>query len=196
MARGAGLDGMCGIAPVRDRIIRPLLEVRKAEILDFLNTNEISYCIDATNSEVDYDRNRIRHNIIPELLQVNERALEHITDMTARLSEIADYISLEANGLLQIAKSTENRLRKRAIATAPHVIASQALKEYLSQFMPYQKDVSAIHVESILGLLNAEGERQIQLPYKKTLIISYEEIYKNKRKMEHSIPVSSPMRRE
>ena len=177
MARGAGLDGMCGIAPVRDRIIRPLLEVRKAEILDFLNTNEIPYCIDATNSEVDYDRNRIRHNIIPELLQVNERALEHITDMTARLSEIADYISLEANGLLQIAKSTENRLRKRAIATAPHVIASQALKEYLSQFMPYQKDVSAIHVESILGLLNAEGERQIQLPYKKTLIISYEEIY-------------------
>ena len=177
MARGAGLDGMCGIAPVRDRIIRPLLEVPKSEILDFLNANEIPYCIDATNSEVDYDRNRIRHNIIPELLQVNERALEHITDMTARLSEIADYISLEANGLLQIAKSSENRLRKRAIATAPHVIASQALKEYLSQFMPYQKDVSAIHVESILGLLNAEGERQIQLPYKKTLIISYEEIY-------------------
>ena len=177
MARGAGLDGMCGIAPVRGRIIRPLLEVSKEEILQLLEENQVPYCIDATNSHVEYDRNRIRHNIIPELQQVNERALEHITDMTARLTEIADYISIETKGLLQIAKSSENRLRKRAIATAPRVIACQALKEYLSQFMPYQKDVASIHIDAIMELLNADGERQVQLPYKKTLIISYEEIY-------------------
>ena len=177
MARGAGLDGMCGIAPVRGRIIRPLLEVSKEEILQLLEENQVPYCIDATNSHVEYDRNRIRHNIIPELQQVNERALEHITDMTARLTEIADYISVETKGLLQIAKSSENRLRKRAIATAPRVIACQALKEYLSQFMPYQKDVASIHIDAIMELLNADGERQVQLPYKKTLIISYEEIY-------------------
>jgi tRNA(Ile)-lysidine synthase len=177
MARGTGLDGMCGIAPKRDNIIRPLIGVSKADILAFLQENEIEYCIDSTNEEVEYDRNRIRHNIMPELAQVNDRALEHISEMTERLNEVADYINLEARGLLQIAKEPEWHLRKRAIATAPRVIASQALKLYLSGYMPLQKDVSAIHVETILDLLNEDGERQVQLPYKKTLIISYEDLY-------------------
>ena len=177
MARGTGLDGMCGIAPKRDKIIRPLLAVPKQDILELLNENEVAYCIDGTNAETDYDRNRIRHNIMPELAQINDRALEHISDMTTRLSEIADYISLEASGLLQMAKLDGDKLRKRAIATAPRVIASQAIKDYLSKYMPYQKDVAAVHVDSILDLLNEDGERQVQLPYKKTLIISYEEIY-------------------
>ena len=114
---------------------------------------------------------------MPELAQINDRALEDISDMTTRLSEIADYISLEASGLLQMAKLDGDKLRKRAIATAPRVIASQAIKDYLSKYMPYQKDVAAVHVDSILDLLNEDGERQVQLPYKKTLIISYEEIY-------------------
>lgn len=177
MVRGAGLDGMCGIAPVRDNIIRPLLEVSKSEILQLLKDNNIDYCIDATNESVDYDRNRIRHNIMPELAQINDKALEHISEMTQRLTEVADYINLEARGLLQIAKEENGHLRKRAIATAPTVIASQAIKLYLSSFMPYQKDVSAVHVDKILELLNEDGERQVQLPYKKTLIISYEEMY-------------------
>ena len=43
--------------------------------------------------------------------------------------------------------------------------------------MPYQKDVSAVHIDSILELLNEDGERQVQLPYKKTLVISYEKLY-------------------
>lgn len=177
MARGTGLDGVCGIAPKRDKIIRPLLAVPKKDILELLNENEVAYCIDGTNAETDYDRNRIRHNIMPELTKINDRALEHISDMTARLSEIADYISLESNGLLQMAKLEGDKLRKRTIATAPRVIASQAIKDYLSKYMPYQKDVAAVHVDSILDLLNEDGERQIQLPYKKTIIISYEEIY-------------------
>ena len=177
MARGTGLDGMCGIAPTRGRIIRPLLEVPKAEIMEFIQENEISYCVDETNSMVCYDRNRIRHNILPELSEINSKALEHITDMCNRLTEVADYISIEAHGLLEISREDGNKLRKRAFVTAPKVIASQALKEYLSSFMPNQKDVSAVHIESILGLLQEDGERQVQLPYKKTLIISYEHLY-------------------
>ncbi|MBQ7147760.1 MAG: tRNA lysidine(34) synthetase TilS [Pseudobutyrivibrio sp.] len=177
MARGTGLDGMCGIAPVRDRIIRPLLEVSKGEIMEFINENQIPYCVDETNSQVEYDRNRIRHNIIPELQEINPRALEHITEMTNKLTEVAEYISFEARGLLQIAQSEGGKLRKRAFATAPKVIASHALKEYLSSYMPERKDVSATHIDAILGLLGEDGERQVKLPFKKTLVISYEEMY-------------------
>ena len=176
MARGCGLDGVCGIAPVRGRIIRPLLQVSKTDIIELLDDNQIDYCIDATNAETDYDRNRIRHNIMPEMCQVNDRALEHISELTARLTQVSDYLNIEAEGLLQIAKSDKG-LRKRAIATAPPVIASQALKLYISRFMPQEKDVSSAHIESILGLLDEDGERQVDLPYQKTLVISYEDLY-------------------
>ncbi|MCR4830841.1 MAG: tRNA lysidine(34) synthetase TilS [Pseudobutyrivibrio sp.] len=189
MARGAGLDGMCGIAPVRGIVIRPLLEVSKKDILNFLEENEVGYCVDGTNSQVDYDRNRIRHNVMPELLQINEKALEHISEMTTRLSQVAEYISLEANGLLQMAKLDDNKLRKRTIATAPRVVASQALKEYISRFMPYQKDVAACHIDSILDLLREDGERQVQLPYNKTMVISYEELYVIDKDMPKAKPI-------
>ena len=188
MARGTGLDGMCGIVPKRDNIIRPLLAVPKQDILEFLEENEVAYCIDGTNAQTEYDRNRIRHNIMPELTQINEKALEHISDMTERLTEIADYISLESDGLLQMAKLDGNKLRKRTIATAPRVIASQAIKDYLSRFMPYEKDVASVHVDTILSLLWEDGERQVQLPYKKTLIISYEEIYVIDQEQEKKTP--------
>lgn len=177
MVRGAGIDGMVGIAPVRGRIIRPLLQVSKKDIVGLLDENGVDYCVDATNNETDYDRNKIRHMVMPKLLEINDKALEHISDMTDRLSDVADFINLEANGLLQMAKLEGNKLRKRAFATAPKVVASQALKLYLSQYMPYQKDVSAAHIDAIMGLLNEDGERQVQLPYQKTLIISYEEMY-------------------
>ncbi|SDB29926.1 tRNA(Ile)-lysidine synthase [Pseudobutyrivibrio sp. YE44] len=199
MARGTGLDGMCGIAAKRGRIIRPLLQVPKAEIMDFINDNQLAYCVDETNSQVEYDRNRIRHNILPELEQINPKTLEHISDMTARLTEVAEYISLEARGLLEIAKEEGDALRKRALMTAPRVIATQALKEYLSRFMPEQKDVSASHIEAILGLLNEDGERQVHLPYKKTLIISYEKLYvidEDEKSSEKSEPFSDFSYRE
>ena len=114
---------------------------------------------------------------MPELNAINDRALEHIFEMTTRLSAIADYLNIEAEGLLQIAKTESGGLRKRAFSTAPRVVASQALKLYLSKFMPDEKDVSAIHVDSILELLDEDGERRVDLPYKHSLIISYEEMY-------------------
>ena len=177
MARGCGLDGVCGIAPTRDRIIRPLLKVKKADILAFLNEEGIDYCIDGTNSDVDYDRNRIRHNVMPELEEVNSRALEHMSTMTEHLQEVALFLDTQADGLLLMAKAEDGAIRKKTLLTAPKVIRAAALKKYLSQFMPLKKDVSESHIEMALSLLDSEGEKYVDLPHGKKLVISYENIY-------------------
>ncbi|MBQ2576517.1 MAG: tRNA lysidine(34) synthetase TilS, partial [Lachnospiraceae bacterium] len=62
--RGSGLKGLCGILPVRDKLIRPLLCLQRSEIETYLAEMGVSYCTDATNAEDDYTRNRIRHNIL------------------------------------------------------------------------------------------------------------------------------------
>lgn len=70
-SRGSGLKGLCSIPPVRDKIIRPLIECSKDEILNYCSVNGISYVTDKTNADTEYSRNRIRHNVIPQLKQIN-----------------------------------------------------------------------------------------------------------------------------
>ena len=72
MARGTGLKGLCGIPPVRDNIIRPLIDVTRQQIEDYLKSMNQGFVTDSTNLSDDYTRNRIRHKIIPELLKINE----------------------------------------------------------------------------------------------------------------------------
>lgn len=67
LMRGAGLRGLGGIKPVNGKTIRPLILSFKKDIADFLNSNNISYCIDRTNLENKYFRNKIRNNLIPYL---------------------------------------------------------------------------------------------------------------------------------
>lgn len=69
---GTGLRGLKGMAYLRDGyIIRPMLDATREEILDFLKERALSYREDSTNREVIYQRNYIRHEIIPRLRRLN-----------------------------------------------------------------------------------------------------------------------------
>ena len=57
-SRGSALRGLCSIPAVRGNVVRPLIDCSKAEILEFCEKNGIEYVTDATNSDVDYSRNR------------------------------------------------------------------------------------------------------------------------------------------
>jgi tRNA(Ile)-lysidine synthase len=69
LLRGSGLKGLRGILPRNGSLIRPLLTVSKAELLDYLQAREITYCLDPSNNDPCYLRNRIRHGLIPYLQQ-------------------------------------------------------------------------------------------------------------------------------
>lgn len=85
MVRGTGLKGMGGIAPVRDRFIRPMLEVTRRDVLAFLAENYLEYVEDSTN-ETDFClRNRLRHHVMPLLREENPRLAENLSAMALRL---------------------------------------------------------------------------------------------------------------
>lgn len=67
--RGAGLRGRCGMYVCRDKVIRPLLNVDKSTILQYIKEQNLSYYQDSTNDDLTYKRNWIRHKIIPQLRQ-------------------------------------------------------------------------------------------------------------------------------
>ncbi len=83
MTRGCGIKGLCGIPPVRGRIIRPLIEATRKDVELYCKENKLTFVTDSTNLENVYTRNRIRHDVIPALQLINPS----FEDTVLRMSE-------------------------------------------------------------------------------------------------------------
>lgn len=97
LTRGAGLKGLCGIPPVRGNIIRPMLRMTRAQVMEILAEKGISYMEDSSNLDDIYTRNRLRHNVIPLLKEINPRFVEACSETAQLLTEDEAYLSLLAN---------------------------------------------------------------------------------------------------
>ena len=92
MVRGTGVHGLVGIRPRNGYVLRPLLCVSRAEIEGFLTSCGQKYITDSTNLEDEATRNKVRHHIIPELQQLNGKALENIQRMTERMAAVEELL--------------------------------------------------------------------------------------------------------
>ncbi len=79
LSRGTGLDGLTGIPAINNQIIRPLLPFTRKEIETYANNNNISWREDLSNAETKYLRNKLRHDVIPLLKEINPNLLESFT---------------------------------------------------------------------------------------------------------------------
>ena len=91
LVRGAGLRGLAGMENRRNHVIRPLLSIKREDILKWLEQNNIPYVTDSTNSDPHYTRNRIRSTVLPELREINSEASAHIAHSAALLREADAY---------------------------------------------------------------------------------------------------------
>ena len=78
LVRGSGARGLTGIPPMRGRIVRPLLNVTRAEIEDYLASRGLGHVEDSSNESLDYARNRVRRQVLPLLRELNAAAPSHI----------------------------------------------------------------------------------------------------------------------
>ncbi len=92
LIRGTGLRGLCSMREQRGKIIRPLLEVSSAAILEYAQEHGITYRTDATNLETNFARNKIRHKVMPVLEGINP-------GVVARMGKNAEHF-LQAMDLL------------------------------------------------------------------------------------------------
>lgn len=87
LVRGAGSKGACGIPPVRDNIIRPLIETDRKSIEKYCEENELQYVTDSTNLECEYSRNKIRIKVLPTLCEINQNAIGALSGFASRMRE-------------------------------------------------------------------------------------------------------------
>lgn len=103
-ARGSALRGLCSIPPVRGNVIRPVIDCTKAEIVDYCEKNGVDYVTDATNADVAYSRNRIRHNVVTELQKINPSFESGAGRCISALNEDEEFLSSLADDAVQSAE--------------------------------------------------------------------------------------------
>ena len=174
LARGTGIRGLGGIAPVVQmeglRIIRPLLCLTRGEIEAWLTDRKQLYCTDVTNLDVNYSRNRIRSQVMPGLKEVNCQAVAHMANTAEQLREICTYLdeaALQAGqGLYKVMENGRRiRIPVEAFGNLHPVLQKNLLHQLLGKLAGSRKDITSGHVEQVLELFSAGTGRQASLPY-------------------------------
>ena len=152
LARGTGLKGLCGIPPVRGRLVRPMLTVTSAEVLRWLEENRIPHVEDSTNETDDCARNVVRHRVLPALRELNgafdqnaARCLKNLRADEALLDALTDEF---------LAKNlAENALDAAALAALPAPLAARAVQRLCP------RSLSEKHIAAVLALAGSENVR-------------------------------------
>ena len=173
LLRGCGLAGLRGMEPCAldingNSLIRPLLCVSKADILQELKGRGQEYCEDETNSSNDYSRNYIRNVVLPHLKNVNPQAVAHICETASRVEEAYEYIHGKGEILIErLVEKGEHcaRIEVQALREQPELLQKEVIREMLFYVAGKKKDITATHVESTLGLAECQSGKKIRLPY-------------------------------
>lgn len=157
-ARGSALRGLCSIPAVRDNVIRPLIGCTKDEINEFCAENSIEYVTDETNSDVAYSRNRIRHNVVSQLREINPSFEKNASRCIDSLNEDEAFLNSLADELVKKAK-TDGGYDREILLDSAMPVMKRAL------IMIAEKDAGVTpeyrSLEKIVELLSLSGSAQI-----------------------------------
>ena len=175
--RGAGPKGLSGMQPVRGKIIRPLLEVERKEIEEFLDERRITYIIDSSNLTEDYLRNRIRQIFMLDLKRINPGLIETMTRTMDILREEEKYFDTIVTKTLMklICRKRDLRIELflMPMERMERVILRRVLRRALDETTGL-RGMEFIHIEEIIDLIKKgrHGDR-LYLPKGLRIIKNY-----------------------
>lgn len=155
LVRGTGLRGLCGIPRIRGNIVRPLLDCTRAEVEDYLGALGQPYCTDSTNLTDDYTRNRIRHDILPRLCELNPNFPGAMARMLPRLAAQQALTDCLAAQSAQQLHAACGGLSRQGLSALPEPVCDRLLLRLLEQ---NRLPVSAAAVERMTVTLRTGGK--------------------------------------
>ena len=177
MFRGTGIHGMSGILPVNNHIIRPLLSCSRKEIEEFLISKGQKWCIDKTNQEDTYTRNKIRHHILEYAEQeINQGAVRHVAKTAHMMASLREYLDFEVIKMMeQIAdvKIDAVSVDIEGLKCYPELLQGQFLLAVIEKLCGGRKDIGSKHIQNILELIEKNGTKRIHLPGKLEVVKEY-----------------------
>ncbi len=166
--RGAGQKGLSGIPPVRGKIIRPLIEIERKDIEEFLDGISQSFIVDSSNLKKDYFRNWLRLAVMPEFKRQNLELIRTISRTSEIIREEDNYLELIVTKTLMklIRKKTDKviELFLVPLENMDKVILRRVLRRAIDAVKGL-RGISFIHIEDIIGLIkNGDSGDRLYLP--------------------------------
>lgn len=157
MIRGTGLSGLKGIDISRDKIIRPLLEITRAEIEEYCEKENLNPCHDESNDETIYTRNKIRLELIPYIEKnINSNIVNNINRMAEIIAREEEYIKRQVDIAYVdtlIAEEEERTVcNLKKFNQYDNVIQKRLIIRYITKTLGNAKDIERVHIEDILKL--------------------------------------------
>jgi tRNA(Ile)-lysidine synthase len=164
LARGTGLRGLAGIPPVRGRLVRPLIERTRREVLEYLASLDQHYRTDSTNLTGKYARNRVRLEVLPILEELYPGAARNLARGAALAREDLDVLEDLAAGVVE-KRGAEVILPFKALSGLQPALRRYAVRRAYSMLLPEAPPLGSALVEAVLGLAGeGEGTRMLDLP--------------------------------
>lgn len=174
--RGSGVKGLGGIPYKRKegrfKLIRPLLDMEKKDLVQFLRKNNISFCVDQTNKDRTFSRNRVRHTLL-KLLERDfnpniKRSLANLQWISRDIQEFMEISAREAFRRCRTVKRPGhvtlclNTFKKR-----PRAIQREVLLQALEELQGHLKRIELSHISAILDMINSSSKEvhQVRLPH-------------------------------
>ena len=176
LLRGSGLSGLKGIEPIRENVIRPLIECERKEIEKYCDENRLEPRIDKTNFENDYTRNKIRNIVIPYIeKELNPNIIETID----RLSEVVkkedrylEKVALDVYDKILIKQEPgQIMLELKGFNEQDEVIKSRIILYTVKKLFGSSQGIEKIHINDIIKLCNNNIGNKYLTPNKKIKIL-------------------------
>ena len=143
LIRGTGLKGLGGIAPRREKLIRPMLCVTRQEVEAFLNVWNLPHMEDSSNASDAFLRNRVRHHVMPLLREENPKIGENLSKMALRLRRDEAYLAQQSH--------FETLPDVYTLRTLPAPVRSRALEAFLKENgVPEPEDTHIAQAEALV----------------------------------------------
>lgn len=183
LARGAGLRGLAGMSAVQRirgmRVVRPMLDVPRAEIEAFLNRHGLAWREDASNADPQFRRNRIRHEVLPFLEEtLNPNIRQTLLRTMDVLREEDEWISeLAASCLVSVSSSAGEVICGGRLAAYPAAARRRVIMTWLFQrgVPPAAVDFDCVRRVDEL-LLSKTGSRSVQITDRLRVLNQYGEL--------------------
>ena len=178
LLRGTGLNGLEGIQPMEyNKYIRPLINISRKEIEEYVEKNKLKPKIDYTNKENIYKRNKIRNELLPYLKKINPNIVESLSRLSKIVKEENTYIKKETEKIYDNIKiKDEKNLGKIELDIKEFNKLEIAIKKNLiikciEETIGDSRNIEKINIDDIIKICSNNIGNKYILPNKKIKIL-------------------------
>ncbi|WP_246067711.1 tRNA lysidine(34) synthetase TilS [Changchengzhania lutea] len=156
LSRGTGLDGLTGIPEIKNNVVRPLLKFSREQIEDYAKKEHIKWREDSSNASTKYLRNRLRHDVVPVLKEINS---EFLTNFEKTQGFLKDSKTIINDKMDEVSNKVINHMDEDTIAFSIAEIKKLTNpKPYLYELL---KDFGFTKWHDVLNLIDAQSGKQL-----------------------------------